>query len=121
MSKQRLKYRVGSVEELRHEGRRVISVRGRCIGIVSVDGEFFAVRNRCPHMGAPLCEGTIGGTFVPSQPHEYVYGMDNKVIRCPWHGWEFELTTGRSLLEPETIRVKVYQVTVDDGVVILHV
>jgi nitrite reductase (NADH) small subunit len=116
-----LEYRVGSVEELRDEGCRVIEVQGRRIGVLSVDGRIYAVRNQCPHMGAPLCEGRIGGTFLPSDPHDYVYGMDNRVIRCPWHGWEFDLTTGRSLLEPDKVRVKVYPVTVEDGVVILHV
>ena len=97
-----------------------MNVRGRRIGIVCVDGDFFAVRDLCPHMGAPLCEGTVGGTFIPSGPQEYVYGMQDRVIRCPWHGWEFDLVTGRSLLEPQRMRVKTYRVTVDAGTVVLH-
>jgi 3-phenylpropionate/trans-cinnamate dioxygenase ferredoxin subunit len=42
------------------------------------------------------------------------------VIRCPWHGWEFDLDTGRSLLEPDRIGVKVYRVTVDEDTVVVH-
>ena len=97
-----------------------MSVRGIRVGVLSVDGQFFALRNKCPHKGAPLCEGTVGGTFLPSRPNEYVYGMDNKVIRCPWHGWEFDLTTGKSLFEPDDVRVKVYRVSVENGDVFLH-
>jgi nitrite reductase (NADH) small subunit len=84
-----------------------------------VDDEFFAVRNKCPHRGAPLCEGTVGGTFLTSRPNEYVFGMENRVLRCPWHGWEFDLRTGRSLFQPDEVRVKTYRVTVEDGVVFL--
>ncbi len=47
--------------------------------------------------------------------------MDGRVLRCPWHGWEFDLVTGRSLFEPSRVRVKVYQVIVEDGDVILNV
>jgi 3-phenylpropionate/trans-cinnamate dioxygenase ferredoxin subunit len=115
-----VRFRVGSVDELRREGCRVVTVHGRRIGVLSVDDEFFAVRNKCPHKGAPLCEGTVAGTFVPSGPHEYVYGMENRVLRCPWHGWEFDLTTGRSLFQPDDVKVKVYPVTVEGDEVILH-
>ena len=115
-----MRHRVGSVQELRSEGRRIVVVQGRSIGILSVEGEFFAVRNQCPHKGAPLCEGTVGGTLLPGRPKDYVYGMENRVLRCPWHGWEFELTTGRSLFQPDEVRAKVYRVTVENGDVFLH-
>ncbi len=115
------RYRVGSVDEWSDGSCRVVSIRGRKIGILRVGSEFFALLNRCPHKGAPLCEGTVSGTFLPSEPNDYVYGMDDKVLRCPWHGWEFDLATGRSVFEPNEVRVKVYRVTVEDGDVILHV
>jgi nitrite reductase (NADH) small subunit len=115
-----MRYRVGSLEELRNQRCRVVTVQGRHIGILSVDDRFFAVLNRCPHKGGPLCEGTVDGTFLHSRPNTYVYGMENRVLRCPWHGWEFDLTTGRSLFQPDDVRVKVYRVTVEDGDVILH-
>jgi nitrite reductase/ring-hydroxylating ferredoxin subunit len=116
-----MRYRAGSAEGLRDEGCRVVTVRGQTIGVLSDGDRFFAIRNRCPHKGAPLCEGTVGGTLVASRPNEYVYGMDGRVLRCPWHGWEFDLMTGRSLFEPSRVRVKVYQVIVEDGDVILNV
>ncbi len=98
----------------------MVDVDGRRIGVLSVGDEFFAVRDRCPHRGAPVCEGIVGGTLVASPPHEYVYGRHDRVLRCPWHGWEFDLDTGRSLLEPDRVGVKTYEVTVRDGTVVLH-
>jgi nitrite reductase/ring-hydroxylating ferredoxin subunit len=111
---------VGPVEELRREGCRVVEAEGRRIAVLSVDDRFFALRDRCPHKGASLCLGTVSGTFLPSAPQEYRYGKDNMVLRCPWHGWEFDLETGQSLLQPDDVAVRVYRVTVDSGTVILH-
>jgi nitrite reductase/ring-hydroxylating ferredoxin subunit len=116
----RVEHVVGRVEEIRRERCRRVEAQGRHIAVLSVGDRFFAVRDRCPHKGASLCQGTVGGTFVPSSPQEYVYGRDNQVLRCPWHGWEFDLETGRSLLEPSSVGVKVYPVTVTDDTVILH-
>ena len=61
-----------------------------------------------------------GHGFVAADPHEYVYGKDDRVIRCPWHGWEFDLETGRSLLEPKRVGLKTYRVTQEGDEVVLH-
>src|SRR4051794_17496371 len=74
---------VGSAADIRREGCRIVTVDGRSVGVVSVGDAFYAVSDRCPHMGASMCTGSVGGTFVPSAPHELVYGMDDGVIRCP--------------------------------------
>ncbi len=112
--------RVGTVDEVRHDGCRIVEVDGRRIGVISVGREFFAISDKCPHMGASICAGSLSGTLMASGPHEYVYGMDDRVVRCPWHGWEFDLETGRSLLEPRRSGLRTYRVTEDDGVVVLH-
>lgn len=115
-----MQVRVGAAEAVRREGCRVVDVAGRRVGVISVGDEFFAISDRCPHMGASMCTGTLGGTFLPSEPHEHVFGMDERVIRCPWHGWEFDLATGRSLLEPRRYGLKTYPVTEDDGELVVH-
>jgi 3-phenylpropionate/trans-cinnamate dioxygenase ferredoxin subunit len=115
-----MEHRVGTVAEVRRAGCCTVEVHGRPVTVLSVGEKFFAVHDRCPHMGASMCTGTLGGTFVASAPHELVYGRHERVIRCPWHGWEFDLETGRSLLEPERVGLKTYPVTVKDGVVVLH-
>ncbi|PZF82506.1 Rieske (2Fe-2S) protein [Jiangella anatolica] len=112
--------RIGPVEDVRRDGCRVVEVDGRRVGVISVGEEFFAIGDKCPHMGASICAGSLSGTFVPAGPHELVYGMDNRVVRCPWHGWEFDLETGRSLLEPKRVGLPTYRVSQRDGEVVLH-
>lgn len=106
-------------EELPAGARRVVSVGGRSIGVLNVEGRYYALRDVCPHQGAPLCSGTVGGTMLPSAPYEYVFGLEGRILRCPWHGWQFDLETGRSLFDPERVRVKTYPVAVEDGLVVV--
>lgn len=98
----------------------IVELEGRSIGIFNVDGRPYALRNACPHQGGPLCAGTVGGTMLPSDPHRYVYGRHDQVIRCPWHGWEFDIETGVSLFDPGR-RVRSYPVTVEEGVLSVDV
>ncbi|MCL4545292.1 MAG: Rieske (2Fe-2S) protein [Chloroflexi bacterium] len=79
----------------------------------NVRGSFFALLNRCPHQGAPLYLGKVTGTSLPSAPGEYRWGRDGEIVRCPWHGWEFDLTTGRSIFNPHRVRVRAYQVSIE--------
>ena len=115
-----MEYQVGLIDAVRRDGFRIVNVGGRQVGVISVDDTFFAISDRCPHMGASMCNGTVSGTFLEAAPHELVYGKHGRVMRCPWHGWEFDLETGRSLLEPERFGLKTYHVTVEGGMVVLH-
>jgi 3-phenylpropionate/trans-cinnamate dioxygenase ferredoxin subunit len=111
---------VCDVAELPPGARTIVNVSGRSVGVFNVDGELKAVRNVCPHHGAPLCLGDVTGTMLPSAPGEYVWGMRNGVLRCPWHGYEFDLETGRTLYDRDDLRVKVYAVYAESGKVVLE-
>ncbi|MGE3268906.1 MAG: Rieske (2Fe-2S) protein [Chloroflexota bacterium] len=106
---------VGTVNDIPPGSRKVITVQGREIGVFNVNGEFFAVLNRCPHQGGPLCSGRQTGFLVAPMPGEYQMSRPGEVIRCPWHGWEFDLRTGQSWCEPATVRVRRYDVSVQSG------
>jgi nitrite reductase/ring-hydroxylating ferredoxin subunit len=106
---------VGRLSEFAPGTRRIVTVGGRSIGVFNVRGQFYALRNRCPHQGAPLCLGRVKGTTLASKPYEYVYGRDQEIIQCPWHGWEFEIATGRTYFNPHRMRVKTYEVTVESA------
>lgn len=99
------------VAELAPGQRKLVTIGRVEIGVFNVNGEFHAYRNICPHAGAPVCVGKISGTTLPSPVYEYSYGRDNCIIRCPWHGWEFDLKTGEHLVDPET-RLKKFPVEV---------
>lgn len=105
---------VGKPDEIPEDGRAVVSVEGRSIGIYRVKGEFYALNNYCPHQGAPICAGLVSGTNLPSGVYEYEYGMSGEIVRCPWHGWEFNIRTGKSLFDPKVF-VKTFPVVVKDG------
>ena len=130
------RYIVGKVSELPPGERKIVEVQGRSIGVFNVHGTYYALRNSCPHQGAPLCLGAITGMAMPSKPGEYVWTREGEILRCPWHGWEFDVTSGRSVCNPHRTRVKTYEVTVEtveedesvetypvtleDGLVVLH-
>jgi nitrite reductase/ring-hydroxylating ferredoxin subunit len=61
------------------------------------DGRWYAIKNTCPHRGGPLCMGRVDGTFVPSAPGVYNFGLEYRVVECPWHGYEYSLDTGLPL------------------------
>jgi nitrite reductase (NADH) small subunit len=107
---------VGTVAEIGPGQRKIVDVEGISIGVFNVGGMFYALRNRCPHQGAPLCLGSLKGTTLPSPPGEYVWARDGEILRCHWHGWEFDVTNGRSIFNPHRVRVRSYEVTVEAGV-----
>lgn len=104
---------VGRVSDLPPGERRIVEIEGRSIGVFNVHGRYFALRNSCPHQAAPLCLGSIKGMTMPSKPGEYVWAREGEILRCPWHGWEFDITTGRSIFNPHKTRVRTYDVTVE--------
>ena len=103
------------VEDIPEGAGRAFDVGGRSVAIFRANGELFAYRNVCPHMYAPICFGRVSGTMLPSEPGQYVYGLDNQVVRCPWHNWEFDLRTGKSLFTGDRRRLGPVALTVDDG------
>lgn len=106
---------VGRVEDLPPGGRTVVDVDGRSVGVFNLGGEFFAIRNACPHAGGPLCAGVLSGIVVSDEPGEYTYLRRGEFVRCPWHQWEFDVRTGRSWIDPARTRVRRYDVTVRTG------
>ncbi len=109
------KYFVATVDEIPPGHRKIISIAGRSIGIFNINGEFFAIRNRCPHGGAPLCEGELSGFVHSPVPGEYNYTRKGEIIRCPWHQWEFDVKTGQSWFDPVKTRVRSYDAKVEQG------
>ncbi|HEX4518632.1 MAG TPA: Rieske 2Fe-2S domain-containing protein [Gaiellaceae bacterium] len=108
-----MKHLVGTVDEIPPGSRKIVTVEGRSIGVFNVGGRFYAVRNTCPHQGASLCLGELYGALESSSPGEYRLDPSQVVVRCPWHGWEFELETGQSWWDPQKTRVRRYSVTVE--------
>jgi nitrite reductase (NADH) small subunit len=115
------RHAVARVEELPPGSSTVVEIGGRSIGVFNSRGSLYAIRNVCPHHGAPLCAGAVVGRMLPSEPHTYDYGEEGRILRCPWHGYEFRLADGHAILRPDTMRVRTYRVEVEDDEVVLYV
>ncbi len=106
---------VAAADEIAPGESKIVRVRGREIGVFNVAGEYFALVNVCPHEGAPLCRGRIVGLASAERPGEYRLTRHGELLRCPWHGWEFDIRTGQSWCSPDTVRARTYHVTVEPG------
>ena len=94
---------------------KIATAGGREIGIFNLDGEYFALANRCPHAGGPLCRGKIVALVQSEGPGHYRLARHNELLRCPWHGWEFDIRTGQSWCDPKSVRARQFPVTVEPG------
>jgi nitrite reductase/ring-hydroxylating ferredoxin subunit len=83
---------------------RVVQVAGKTIAVANVSGEFHAIDNTCMHRGGPLGDGTLEG----------------KIVTCPWHGWQFDVSTGK-MAQNGAMGVLCYAVEVRDGEVFVDV
>lgn len=106
---------IGSASAFPAEGATIIDVDGLEVGIYRTETGFIAIRNHCPHRGAPVCKGRVRGTMTPSAPGEYRYDPDKKVLVCPWHRWEFDLNTGKTAYDIDRLSLTRYEVIERDG------
>jgi nitrite reductase (NADH) small subunit len=98
----------------------IVPYRKFGIGVFNIDGDYFALTNYCPHRGAPLCRGEITGLVVAGeQPYEVHMARHGEIIRCPWHAWEFDIKTGRSITAPVR-RMRTYRTSVEDGQLVIE-
>ena len=119
-ARKRKQFKIGKVDMLSPGERKIIEVDGKHIGIFNVKGAYYALHNRCPHMGGNLCEGPVTGTSMPVDKTEFIYGRENELVRCGWHGWEFDIRTGVYLLD-DKVRARKYQVIVEGDDLVLHI
>jgi len=113
-----MRYRVGPASEIPPGTHKTVfppSSRAG-IGVFNVRDKFYAVKNICPHMGAPLCQGILTGTTrsapLPDGRPGLEWIRDGEILKCPWHHWEFDLITGHTVF-PSRNRVATYDVTVE--------
>jgi nitrite reductase/ring-hydroxylating ferredoxin subunit len=111
---------VCAIDELPPGEMKLVDVGKFGVGVYNVAGALYAIVNYCSHEGAPLCQGLIGGTneFDPQAPDGMRRVRDGQIVRCPWHNWEFDITTGQNVADPRR-RVRTYRVDVTDGEVYL--
>lgn len=103
---------VCAANEIPEGGKHIVQDGKRSIGVFRIKDRYYAVINYCPHMGAPLCAGKLGKTHRPSKVHEFDPALADRILRCPWHGWEFDVVTGKGLHDRHG-RVATFPVEID--------
>lgn len=109
------KHVVAKVEEVPPGASKLVTIGNRQIGIFNLKGEFFALLNRCPHEAGPLCEGKVVGLIASDGPGNFQVLRPGEMVRCPWHGWRYDIRTGQSWCDPDEARVRRYHVSVEPG------
>jgi nitrite reductase/ring-hydroxylating ferredoxin subunit len=113
---------VGDAAELVEGKFKIIQEGALNIGVTRLrDGTVRAVRNWCPHKGAAICKGIIGGTWPPSSPGDLAYDREGQILICPWHGFEYDLKTGDELYRKVPTRLRFYEVIERDAKIYLSV
>jgi nitrite reductase/ring-hydroxylating ferredoxin subunit len=109
------KHEICPVSEIPPGDREIVEVDGLSIGIFNIDGEYHALHNVCPHQLAPLCEGDVSGlvTAERTDRDSFSWECDGCIIKCPWHNWEFDITTGNSVFNPHKVKTRTYDVAVE--------
>ena len=95
--------KVAEVDQVAAGSSRAVWVAGRELALFNVDGEFYCIENSCPHNDGPLSEGYL----------------QEDVVMCPWHAWQFNVRTG-CMLYNESICVATYLCKVVDGEVLVE-
>jgi nitrite reductase (NADH) small subunit len=109
------------LDELTPGQLRGVEVDGVAVVVARTPaGSVHVLRDRCSHEGGRLSRGRlllkVGGDEVGA----YVLSEDEYVVRCPWHGYEFDVETGHCIADARRARVRAYEVTVEDGVVFIE-
>ncbi len=89
---------VAKVDQIKDGEGLVVQVENDEVALFSIKGRIYACTNTCPHRGGPIGEGSL----------------DGNVVTCPWHGWEFDITTGAMPVNVN-VTIKTYDVQVDGG------
>src|SRR6202047_238499 len=106
---------VARTTEIPPGGNKVVAVDGRDIVVFHVNGEFFALLNRCPHEGAPLDKAACVARLTSPEPGVYQRSRVGELLRCAWHGWEFDMRTGQSWVDSARVKVRCYPGAVESG------
>jgi nitrite reductase (NADH) small subunit len=116
-----MKYHICATQDVPSGEKRPFTVKNIPLLVIHTrKGAFYALYRFCPHQKSDLAAGVLGGLTAASQPGEpFQYLREDEILRCPWHGFDYDVTTGACLTMPEKLRVKTYPLTVVDGDVFL--
>lgn len=109
------KHVVAPVADLPPGSRRLFRAGEKAIVVFNIAGQYFAINDRCPHGGGSLSAGVLTGLVESDRPGAYRYSRKGEILRCPWHAWEFDLRTGRSVCDPARMKLRQWPAGIAPG------
>ena len=106
---------VATIEEIPPGHHKKVTVKGRDIALFNLNGSYYALGDRCPHEAGSLAAGKVVGLAESDEPGKYRLSRPGEFVKCPWHGWEFDIRTGQSYCDPIKTRVRMYEAAVAKG------
>jgi nitrite reductase/ring-hydroxylating ferredoxin subunit len=103
-----------AADELQEGDRVITEIQGKEIAVFNVGGEYRALANYCTHQGGPVCEGPVNGTIGVDEEWNMIFEQEDELIICPWHGWSFEMETGRHIAK-SNYTLPTYEVVEKEG------
>jgi nitrite reductase (NADH) small subunit len=120
MAREKQRHKIGRSRDFSVGEMKLVVLNGREVGVIRLrNGELRAVMNRCPHKGAPVCRGIVGGVWESTGPGELTLDEGRDVLVCPWHGFEFDLRTGREVCWRRPASLRMYPIEDAHGEVIV--
>lgn len=110
----------GALDEFADQQLRIVRLAGHEVGIVRRGEQVSAIRNACPHQSGPVCAGSLRANLAGDGVGRVAVRAGSLVLACPWHGWEFEVETGRSTSD-SSYGVRMYGATVREGRVLVEI
>jgi 3-phenylpropionate/trans-cinnamate dioxygenase ferredoxin subunit len=109
------RYVVSTTADFPPGTRKTLTVNERAVVVFNIEGEYFGLYDKCPHNGGSLAQGVLTGLLQSGEPGNYSYSKQGEIIRCPWHGWEFDVRTGQSFCRAIRARARPLPVRVEAG------
>jgi nitrite reductase/ring-hydroxylating ferredoxin subunit len=120
-----LEVSIGRVESFADPGRKIVAIDGIEIGVFHLRGTFTAFENICPHLAGPVCQGLMLPRTVDNVAEDNVnlarhFSTTQHNVICPWHGMEFDISTGEHVTT-KALRLRKIEIRVEDGEVFVKV
>src|SRR5437879_10310019 len=96
--------KVAKVTDVPDGAAKAVEVNGRMLALFNAGGRFYAIDNACKHRGGPLAEGDVYGTRVV----------------CPWHGWEYDFSTGCNV-DDQSLKLSCFSVKLEDDDILVEI
>lgn len=104
------KRKIGTVADFPSGRATLVEVEGIPISVFKIEGEFYAIHDRCPHKDLPLHrigdEASVPSAASVDKGEPHTLGSIDEaelVVQCPWHSLDWELETGRNPLTNRSI------------------